>query len=218
MMLALARDLRRLHDAARPAPPDRRRPLRADAGERRPAPRRTGPPSTTIAPTPTGIGFDRTRRGSDAVDQYRSPLRERWNDPATCPENLLLWFHRLPWDYRLASGRTLWDGLVRHYSRGRRAGARDGDARGQRCAGKVDDERHRAVLAKLRTQAAEAAAWRDKSLALLPAVQRAAAGGPQPQDEADTHDTADDPRRAARRGRRSATRWATSPRTSSSSR
>ncbi|HEX6739597.1 MAG TPA: alpha-glucuronidase family glycosyl hydrolase, partial [Vicinamibacteria bacterium] len=45
-----------------------------------------------------GVGFDRTPRGSDAVGQYRPPLRERWGDPATCPEELLLWFHHLPWD------------------------------------------------------------------------------------------------------------------------
>lgn len=64
------------------------------------------------------IGFDRTRTGSAAVDQYRSPLREQWADPSTCPEELLLWFHRLPWDHRLKSGRTLWEELVLHYKRG----------------------------------------------------------------------------------------------------
>ena len=112
----------------------------------------------------SGIGVDRTTRGNNAVGQYRSPLRERWNDPATCPENLLLWFHRLPWDFRLASGGTLWDGLVRHYRRGAEQAAQMVTA-WESLRGKVDDERHGAVLAKLRTQAAEAAAWRDKSLA-----------------------------------------------------
>src|SRR5262245_57135001 len=65
-----------------------------------------------------GIGFDRTRKGSGAVDQYRSPLREQFNDLSTCPEKYLLWFHRLSWDYRVASGRTLWEELVRHYHTG----------------------------------------------------------------------------------------------------
>jgi len=111
----------------------------------------------------SGIGFDRTRRGSGAVDQYRPPLNERFNDPATCPENLLLWFHRLPWDHRLASGRTLWDGLVDHYTRGAEA-ARQMEARWAGLSGKVDDDRHRAVLAKLGQQAADAVAWRDKCL------------------------------------------------------
>ncbi len=111
----------------------------------------------------SGIGFDRTTRGSNAVGQYRSPMRERWNDPATTPESLLLWFHRLPWDYRLASGGTLWDGLVRHYRRGAEQAATMVTT-WESLRGKVDEERHRAVLAQLRAQAADAAAWRDKCL------------------------------------------------------
>ena len=110
-----------------------------------------------------GIGFDRTRRGSAAVDQYRSPLREQFNDPATCPERFLLWFHRLPWDYRLASGRTLWDELVRRYSGGA-DGAGAMVSRWQSLRGKVDDQRYRAVLARLQRQADDAATWRDKCL------------------------------------------------------
>lgn len=55
-----------------------------------------------------GIGFDRTASGSGALEQYHAPLPDLWGDPATCPPELLLWFHRLPWDHRLASsGRTL---------------------------------------------------------------------------------------------------------------
>ena len=65
-----------------------------------------------------GIGFDRTRTGSGNVDQYNEPLASAFNDLETCPENLLLWFHHLPWDYRLASGRTLWDEICLHYDRG----------------------------------------------------------------------------------------------------
>ena len=110
-----------------------------------------------------GIGFDRTRAGSGAVDQYFAPLRDRWNDPATTPEPLLLWFHRLPWDYELKSGETLWEGLVAHYSRGAE-GARQLETRWATLAGKVDPERFDAVSAKLRRQADEAAAWRDKCL------------------------------------------------------
>jgi alpha-glucuronidase len=110
-----------------------------------------------------GIGFDRTRRGSAAVDQYRPPLRDLWNDPATCPDQLLLWFHRLPWDHRLSSGRTLWDALVRHYTRGAEQ-ARLMESRWTALQGKVDEERYQAVLAKLRTQAADATAWSDKAL------------------------------------------------------
>ena len=111
-----------------------------------------------------GIGFDRTRRGSGAVDQYRAPMRDAWNDPATTPERLLLWFHYLPWDHRLPSGGTLWDGIVRHYRRGAKAAA-GMVTRWEALRGKVDDQRHAAVLARLRRQAADAAAWRDKCLA-----------------------------------------------------
>ena len=111
----------------------------------------------------TAVGFDRTRSGSGAVDQYHPPLRDRWNDPATTPEPLLLWFHRLPWDYRLASGRTLWEGLVTHYTRGAEQAAALEKAWAT-LRGKVDDERFDAVATKLRQQVRDAAAWRDKCL------------------------------------------------------
>lgn len=65
-----------------------------------------------------GIGFDRTKKGSDAVSQYPDSLAKIYNDPESCPENLLLWFHHLPWDYELPSGEILWDALCRHYERG----------------------------------------------------------------------------------------------------
>ena len=65
-----------------------------------------------------GIGFDRSVGGSNAVSQYAPPLAAAFNDPHHTPEKYLLWFHHLPWDYRLASGRTLWDELVLHYSGG----------------------------------------------------------------------------------------------------
>ena len=65
-----------------------------------------------------GIGFDRTRSGSGNVDQYNEPWASTLNDPETCPENLLLWFHHLPWDYPMKSGRTLWDEICLHYDRG----------------------------------------------------------------------------------------------------
>lgn len=110
-----------------------------------------------------GVGFDRTTRGSHATGQYRPPLRERFEDPDLCPENLLLWFHRLPWDHRLASGRTLWEGLVHHYTTGA-DGARALEARWLALRGKVDDGRHQAVAARLRRQTEDAAAWRDLCL------------------------------------------------------
>jgi alpha-glucuronidase len=109
------------------------------------------------------VGFDRTRRGSGAVDQYHEPLRSEWNEVATTPEPLLLWFHRLPWDHRLKSGQTLWEGLVAHYTRGA-AQASEIASRWAGLQGRIDPERFEAVAAKLRTQAKEAAAWRAKCL------------------------------------------------------
>ncbi|MCR5350978.1 MAG: alpha-glucuronidase [Bacteroidales bacterium] len=68
-----------------------------------------------------GIGFDRTHNGSGNVDQYNEPLVSMFNNVETCPENLLLWFHHLSWDYTLKSGRNLWDEICLHYDAGVRS-------------------------------------------------------------------------------------------------
>jgi alpha-glucuronidase len=120
----------------------------------------------------SGIGYDRTRRGSAGVDQYRSPLRESWSDPKSTPDELLLWFHHLPWDYRMKSGRTLWDELVATYGRGAEE-ARGLVTRWQSLRGKVDEQRYEAVRAKLHRQAEDAAAWRDKCVAYFAAARGA---------------------------------------------
>ena len=118
----------------------------------------------------TGVGFDRTDRGSGAVNQFALPLRKLWADPATTPDELLLWFHRLPWDYRMRSGRTLWDELVFRYGRGAEE-ARGLELRWTSLRGKVDEERYQAVLAKLHRQSEDAAAWRDKCLRYFAAAR-----------------------------------------------
>jgi alpha-glucuronidase len=111
-----------------------------------------------------GIGFDRTPRGSDAVSLYRSPLRETFADPATCPENLLLWFHHLPWDHRIASsGRTLWDELCHRYDRGV-AAVRRMQATWDGVAPFVDSARHGHVRRLLAIQEQEARWWRNACL------------------------------------------------------
>ena len=65
-----------------------------------------------------GIGFDRTASGSNNVAQYNEPLTSTFANLETCPENLLLWFHHLPWDYTMSSGRTLWEEICLHYNAG----------------------------------------------------------------------------------------------------
>jgi len=111
-----------------------------------------------------GIGFDRTATGSDAVALYRSPLREQLADPATCPENLLLWFHHLPWDHRIpSSGRALWDELCHRYSAGVDA-VRRMQAIWDDVAAFVDPARHAHVRQLLAIQEQEARWWRNACL------------------------------------------------------
>ena len=64
------------------------------------------------------IGFDRTHTGSNATAQYREPYCTLYDDVNTCPERYLLWFHRVPWTYRLKSGRTVYEEMQYRYARG----------------------------------------------------------------------------------------------------
>lgn len=68
--------------------------------------------------TTDSIGFDRTHTGSNATAQYREPYCTIYDDLSTCPERYLLWFHRVPWSYRLKSGRTVYQELQYRYARG----------------------------------------------------------------------------------------------------
>ncbi len=111
-----------------------------------------------------GIGFDRGPTGSNAVEQYFSPLREAWSDPATTPENLLLFFHHVGWGETMASGRSLWDELVVRYSGGVDAVREMRDA-WQGLEGRIDGRRFSEVDEFLRIQVSEAKWWRDASIA-----------------------------------------------------
>ncbi|OAM90204.1 alpha-glucuronidase [Termitidicoccus mucosus] len=110
-----------------------------------------------------GIGFDRTATGTNAVAQYHEPLRSRYADLSTCPDDMLLWFHHVPWTYKMRSGRTLWDELCLRYQRGVDW---TGDARKRwdALAGIIDAERHTAVARKLVIQQRDAKWWRDAGL------------------------------------------------------
>lgn len=111
----------------------------------------------------TGIGFDRTSAGSNSTGQYFPPLWEIFDDPSLCPDNLLLWFHRLPWDYRMANGDTLWDNLCLRYQAGVDA-AREFQKIWDSIEGKIDRERFLHVQSRLRRQASDAVWWRDACL------------------------------------------------------
>jgi alpha-glucuronidase len=110
-----------------------------------------------------GIGFDRTVTGSNAVDQYFAPVRARYGNRRTVPDSLLLFFHHVRWDDRLATGRTLWNELVQRYYAGvdsvssmRRAWAT--------VAGHVDAARFEDVRGMLEIQEQEARWWRDAAV------------------------------------------------------
>ena len=111
-----------------------------------------------------GIGFDRTTRGSEAVSQYAPPVAAEFNDVKRTPESLLLWFHHVPWDYRMKSGRTLWDELVMHYSQGVQT-VSDMRRTWAGLTGKIDAQRYDEVSAFLGIQLKEAQWWRDASIA-----------------------------------------------------
>ena len=65
-----------------------------------------------------GIGFDRSSKGTDAVSQYSEPYRSQYDNIETCPEEYLLWFHHVPWNYKMKSGSTLWQELCMKYNMG----------------------------------------------------------------------------------------------------
>jgi alpha-glucuronidase len=111
-----------------------------------------------------GIGFDRSASGSNAVAQYAAPVAAEFGDLRRVPEDYLLWFHHVPWSYRMRSGRTLWDELVYRYTHGvdvvrelRKAWDEVGPL--------VDTERRDQVAAFLRIQEKEAKWWRDACVA-----------------------------------------------------
>jgi len=118
-----------------------------------------------------GIGFDRTASGSNAVSQYAPELAARFGSIERTPENLLLWFHHVPWDYPMASGHTLWDELVRHYTHGVQA---VGEMRKTWAglAGFVDPERYAQVATFLAIQQREAKWWRDASIAYFQSISK----------------------------------------------
>jgi alpha-glucuronidase len=110
-----------------------------------------------------GLGFDRTKTGSNTVSQYHPPVRQQFSDLQTCPEKFLLWFHHVSWDHRMKSGRTLWDELTLHYQRGV-DWVRSTRATWAKLGGAIDPERHAAIARKLAIQERDAIWWRDACL------------------------------------------------------
>jgi alpha-glucuronidase len=110
-----------------------------------------------------GIGFNRTSNGSNAVSQYAEPLRSMYEDVALCPIDYLLWFHHLPWDHTLITGRQLWEELCYRYYYGTDR-TKHYLATWIKMKGKIDKQRFTEVEEKLKRQVNEAIWWRDACL------------------------------------------------------
>lgn len=111
----------------------------------------------------SGIGFDRTSKGTNAVSQYHEPLKSQFENAATCPEIYLLWFHHLPWDYKMKSGRILWDELCYTYDKGVTE-VRQFQKAWDKVQPYVDAQRFSEVQSKLRRQCRDAQVWKDGCL------------------------------------------------------
>jgi alpha-glucuronidase len=107
-----------------------------------------------------GIGYDGTANGSNIISQYPHKLASTYGNPKTCPEELLLWFHHLPWDFEMKSGRALWDELCFRYQSGVDA-VRQMQHHWETVEEYIDRERFEQVRDFLVVQEKEARWWRD---------------------------------------------------------
>lgn len=107
-----------------------------------------------------GIGFDRTITGSDAVSQYFEPVASLYGNLETCPEEYLLWFHHVPWVYKMKSGKSLWEELCFTYYEGVDE-VKQMQKKWNTLVGKIDSERFKHVQSLLAIQLKDAIEWRD---------------------------------------------------------
>lgn len=110
-----------------------------------------------------GLGFDRSGTGSNAVSQYPDSLANIWGTLDTCPEEFLLWFHHVPWTYKLKDGYTLWEELCYKYDTGLKEVRRFRDTWNQ-MRPYIDTERYEAVAKRLDIQVNDAVWWKDACL------------------------------------------------------
>ncbi|NUO00725.1 MAG: alpha-glucuronidase [Saprospiraceae bacterium] len=108
----------------------------------------------------SGIGFDRTISGSNALGLYRPEVQQQWKDPETCDVKYLLWFHRVSWNKKLSTGRLLWDEFCMRYYQGIE-GVRWMQDEWNKVRPLVDPEMHADVAGRLAVQLREALNWRD---------------------------------------------------------
>jgi alpha-glucuronidase len=110
-----------------------------------------------------GIGFDRTKTGSDALSQYAPQVQSIYGDLNTCPEEYLLWFHHVSWKHKMKSGRNLWEELCYKYYTGVDS-VRAMQKQWAQLSAFVDAERFKQVSMLLAVQEKEAVWWRNACL------------------------------------------------------
>ena len=110
------------------------------------------------------VGFDRSGTGTNATSQYRSEIATMYDDINTCPENLLLWFHRVPWNYRMKDGSTLWESLQYHYNEGVCWTEHAHNIWHNKMRHYIDEQRWREVDDRMEHQVENARQWRDVCL------------------------------------------------------
>ena len=111
-----------------------------------------------------GVGFDRSSKGTDAVSQYRGHIARTYNNIETCPEELLLWFHHVPWTHRMKDGMTLWESLQYHYNNGVIWTESLQNDWHYKMRHFIDEQRWREVDERLQHQVENAREWRDVCL------------------------------------------------------
>ena len=109
------------------------------------------------------IGVNRSSTGTNATSQFREPYRSIYDKTETCPEEYLLWFHRVPWEYRMKNGLTLWDEMQRLYNKGV-AEVDDFAFIWQKLKPYIDEQRWQEVNELLLFQQEDARLWRDTCL------------------------------------------------------
>ncbi|MFD1003475.1 alpha-glucuronidase family glycosyl hydrolase [Ohtaekwangia kribbensis] len=107
-----------------------------------------------------GIGFNRTATGSKALLQYTPEVQKIYSSLENCPEEYLLWYHHVPWNYKMKSGRTLWDELCHRYYQGADS-VRRMQQQWSTLKGIVDEERFQQVSSLISIQHQEAIWWRN---------------------------------------------------------
>ncbi|MBW4888514.1 alpha-glucuronidase [Mucilaginibacter sp. HMF5004] len=131
-----------------------------------------------------GIGFDRTHTGSNALGQYSPEVRNYFENLNTCPDEYLLWFHHLAWNYKMRSGKTLWEEMVHHYYIGADS-VKHMQQVWNLLQPYVDPERFNEVKQLMAIQYEEAIRWRDACVLYFQTFSRQAIPAAYPKPEHD---------------------------------